>query len=54
MNNLKTMRDKLNGSIPMGVDENEELLQEQWNQTHAELDLLKSEDERNYILFEVK
>ena len=31
MNNLKTMRDKLNGSIPMGVDENEELLQEQWN-----------------------
>lgn len=26
MNNLKTMRDKLNGSIPMGFDENEELL----------------------------
>ena len=54
MNNLKTMRDKLNGSIPMGVDENEELLQEQWNQAHAELEALKVEDERNYILFEVK
>ena len=26
MSNLKTMRDKLNGSIPMGVDENEELM----------------------------
>ena len=54
MNNLKTMRDKLNRSIPMGVDENEEVLQEQWNQTHAELEALKVEDERNYILFEVK
>jgi hypothetical protein len=51
MNNLKTMRDKLNGSIPMGVDENEELLQEQWNQTHAELEALKAEDERNYVEF---
>lgn len=51
MNNLKTMRDKLNGSIPMGVDENEELLQEQWNQTHAELEALKAEDEQNYVEF---
>ena len=49
MNNLKTMRDKLNGSIPMGVDENEELLQEQWNQTHAELEVLKAEDEHKEI-----
>ena len=34
MNNLKTMRDKLNGSIPMGVDENEELLLEQQEQAN--------------------
>ena len=32
-------------------DENEELLQEQWNQTHAELELLKAEDEQNYVEF---
>lgn len=36
----------------IGVDENEELLQEQWNQAHAELELLKSEDEQNYVEFE--
>ena len=52
--NLKTMRDKLNGSIPMGVDENEELLQEQWNQTHAELEALKAEDEPKYDPEDIK
>lgn len=29
MSDIKTLRDKLNGSLPMGIDENEELLQEQ-------------------------
>ena len=49
---LKTLRDKLNGSIPLAPSEDEELLQEQWNQMHAELEALKAEDERNYVGFE--
>lgn len=43
---LKTLRDKLNGSIPH--DEGEMGLQEQWNQMHAEMEALKAEDERNW------
>ena len=46
---LKTLRDKLNGSIPHDEDEAE--LQEQWNQMHAELEALKAEDERNWVEF---
>lgn len=49
---LKTLRDKLSGSIPLAPNEDEELLQEQWNQMHAELEALKAEDERNYVEFE--
>lgn len=46
MNDIKTLRDKLNGSLPMGIDENEELLQEQWNQMHREMeDEILSNDE---------
>ncbi|WP_171319173.1 hypothetical protein [Acinetobacter sp. CFCC 11171] len=46
---LKTLRDKLNGSIQH--DEDEEVLQEEWNRTHAEMEALKAEDERNYVEF---
>lgn len=48
MNDIKTLRDKLNGSLPMGIDENEELLQEQWNQMHREMEDQKLTDEENY------
>lgn len=48
MNDIKTLRDKLNGSLPMGIDENEELLQEQWNQMHREMEDRKLNDEENY------
>ena len=48
---LKTLRDKLNSSIPLAPNEYEELLQEQWNQMHAEMEALKAEDERNYVGF---
>lgn len=48
MNDTKTLRDKLNGSLPMGVDENEELLQEQWNQIHREMEDEKLNDEENF------
>ena len=49
MNDIKTLRDKLNGSLPMGIDENEELLREQWNQMHREMEDRKLNDEENYI-----
>ena len=49
MNDIKTLRDKLNGSLPMDIDENEELLQEQWNQMHREMEDRKLNDEENYI-----
>ena len=52
MTDLKTLRDKLNGSLPFAEDENEEMLLEQWNQVHAELEALKAEDEWNYMGFE--
>lgn len=48
MNDIKTLRDKLNGSLPMGIDENEELLQEQWNQMHREMEDRKLNDEENF------
>lgn len=46
---LKKLRDKLNGTELMAPDENEEMLIEEWNQMHAELEALKAEDERNYV-----
>jgi hypothetical protein len=49
MNDIKTLRDKLNGSLPMGIDENEELLQEQWNQVHREMEDRKLNDEENFM-----
>lgn len=48
MNDIKTLRDKLNGSLPMGVDENEELLQEQWNQMHREMEDEVLNDDENF------
>lgn len=42
---VKTLRDKLNGSI--AHDESEEELQEQWNAMHQQM-----EDERNQAEFE--
>ena len=48
MNDIKTLRDKLNGSLPMGIDENEELLQEQWNQLHREIEDEKLNDDENF------
>lgn len=48
MSDIKTLRDKLNGSLPMGIDENEELLQEQWNQMHREIEDEKLNDEENF------
>jgi hypothetical protein len=48
MNDIKTLRDKLNGSLPMCIDENEELLQEQWNQMHLEMEDQKLNDEENF------
>lgn len=32
----------------MGIDENEELLQEQWNQMHREIEDEKLNDEENF------
>lgn len=49
MNDIKTLRDKLNGSIPMGIDEDEELLQEQWRQMHQEMEDRKLDDEENFL-----
>ena len=49
MNDIKTLRDKLNGSLPMGIDENEELLQEQWNRMHQGMEYQKLNDEENYV-----
>lgn len=51
MNDIKTLRDKLNGSLPMGFDENEELLQEQWNQMHRDAEDKKLDDEENFVEF---
>lgn len=49
MNDIKTLRDKLNGSLPMDIDENEELLQEQWNQIHMQMEDEKLNDEENFV-----
>ena len=49
MNDIKTLRDKLNGSLPMGFDENEELLQEQWNQLHREMEDEVLNDDSNFV-----
>lgn len=49
MNDIKTLRDKLNGSLPMGIDENEELLQEQWNQMHREMEDEILSDDINFV-----
>lgn len=49
MTDLKKLRDKLNGTELMAPDENEKMLIEEWNQTHAELESLKENDERNYV-----
>lgn len=42
---LKYLRDKLNGSIQNNEDE--ELLQEQWNQLHSDMESQRAEDECN-------
>lgn len=49
MNDTKTLRDKLNGSLPMGINENEELLQEQWNQIHREMEDEVLNDDINFV-----
>lgn len=49
MSDIKTLRDKLNGSLPMGIDENEELLQEQWNQIHREMEDEVLNDDINFV-----
>ena len=49
MNDIKTLRDKLNGSLPMAIDEDEELLQEQWNQMQREMEDQKMNDEENFL-----
>ena len=49
MNDIKTLRDKLNSSLPMGIDENEELLQEQWNQMHREMEDEVLNDDSNFV-----
>ncbi|WP_171405592.1 hypothetical protein [Acinetobacter sp. WCHAc010052] len=43
---LKDLRDKLNGSIQHNEDE--ELLQEQWNQLHSDMESQRAEDEGNW------
>ena len=48
MNDIKTLRDKLNRSLPIPIDENEELLQEQWNQMHRGMEDQKLNDEENF------
>lgn len=49
---IKELRDKLNGSAPMGENENEELLQQQWQELHQRLEDEKLNDESNYVGFE--
>lgn len=46
---LKYLRDKLNGSIQNNEDE--ELLQEQWNQLHSDMESQRAEDECNWVGF---
>lgn len=52
MQDIKTLRDKLNGSIPLLEGETEDLIREQWDRLHKELEALKEHDERNYEGFE--
>ena len=49
MNDIKTLRDKLNGSLPMAIDEDGELLQEQWNQMHQEMEDEILNDDENFL-----
>ena len=49
---VKTLRDKLNGSIPLLDGETEGLIREQWDRLHEYLEALKEHDERNYSEFE--
>ncbi|OAL80332.1 hypothetical protein [Acinetobacter terrae] len=51
MTDIKTMRDKLNGSLPFAEGENEEMLREEWNRLHTDMESLKAKDERNYVEF---
>ena len=49
---VKTLRDKLNGSIPLLEGETEDLIREQWDRLHEYLEALKEHDERNYSEFD--
>ena len=49
---LKTMREKINGNIPLIDGETKEMLIQQWKEKHAELESLLEKDERNYIEFD--
>lgn len=51
MNDLKTLRDKLNGSTSLASGETHESLKQECDAIHAEFELLKAEDERNYMSF---
>lgn len=51
MTDIKTLRDKLNGSLDLMPGETKEQLQREWDLQHAEMEALKAEDERNYVGF---
>lgn len=52
MMDLKTMREKIAGNIPLIDGETKEMLIEQWKEKHKELEALSEKDERNYIGFD--
>jgi hypothetical protein len=47
--NLKSIRDKINGSDPLKEGETLQMFIDEWDYIHNELEALKAEDERNYI-----
>lgn len=52
--NLKTLREKIQGVLPLDEGERKEDLLMKWQQKHVELEALKERDERNYEEFEKK
>lgn len=51
MNDLKTLRDKIAGYLPLAPGETIEGLITEWDEKHKALEALKENDERNYVGF---
>jgi len=51
MTDLKTLRDKIAGYLPLAPSETIEALKIEWDEKHKALEALKENDERNYKEF---